>query len=340
MKAALFKGIKNIQAGEVERPALQNPTDAIVRVVRACVCGSDLWFYRGIEPKEHGSQCGHEGIGVVEQVGGAVTDFAPGDFVIIPFGLGCGTCANCRAGHYTNCTTVKFYGTGQAEYARIDHANGSLYKIPAGDYNEDQLQSLLTISDVMGTGYHAAVMAGVKKGDAVAVVGDGAVGLCAVIAANMLGAEKIVLMSRHEDRQKLGREFGATDIVPERGEEGVANAKALTVEGVGFDSVLECVGNDPAMQMAFRMARAGAMVGTVGVPHGITVPFQQLFFTTVGVHGGPAPTRLCTNSAQRRAKRRNQPGQSFHLQYRSRSRSGSLRKNGQARGNQIVSQSE
>lgn len=291
MKAAIYRGVKNIQLEEIDKPVLEKDSDAIVRIVRACVCGSDLWFYRGDDDKEIGSQCGHEGIGVVEEVGDAVSDFAPGDFVIIPFGLGCGKCANCRTGHQTNCTTLKFYGTGQSEYARIENANGSLFKIPAGNYNESQLKSILTVSDVMGTGYHAAIMAQVKRGDTVAVVGDGAVGLCAVIAAKMLGAKRIILMSRHEDRSQLGKEFGATDIVPERGEEGEAKVRALTEDGVGVDAVLECVGSNASMQTAFRIARAGAIVGTVGVPHEIEVPFQQIFFSTVGVHGGPAPTR-------------------------------------------------
>ena len=291
MKAAIFTKPGQIDVAELDKPELQTPTDAIVRIVRTCVCGSDLWFYRGADAKPAGEQCGHEGIGVIEAVGEDVTNLAPGDFVIIPFGLGCGVCANCRADRQTNCVRLAFYGSGQAEYARIVNAPGSLYKIPAGQYSDEQLASLLTISDVMGTGYHAAAMARVKPGDVVAVVGDGAVGLCGVIAAKMLGAARIVLMSRHADRQTLGREFGATDIVPERDAEGVANAKSITDEGVGFDAVLECVGSNQSVQTALQLARPGAMVGTVGVPHDVEIPFQQMFFGSVGIQGGPAPTR-------------------------------------------------
>ncbi len=291
MKAAIYRGAKQITVEERDKPVIQAPTDAVIRVVRACVCGSDLWFYRGIEERPAGSQVGHEGIGVVEEVGDGVKNFRPGDFVIVPFGLSDGTCANCRAGRQTNCLHGTWYGTGQSEYSYVPLADGSLYKIPEGNYTDDQLKSLLTLSDVMGTGYHAAKMAQVKPGQTVAVVGDGAVGLCAVISAKLLGAKRIVLMSRHEDRQALGREFGATDIVAERGPEGEAKVRALTEEGVGVDAVMECVGNDAAMQTAFNIARPGAIVGTVGVPHDIHVPFDKIFFATVGVHGGPAPTR-------------------------------------------------
>lgn len=292
MKSTVFKKPGEMAVEERDKPTVKNPTDAVVRIVRTCVCRSDLWWYRGIDEGRIAAdmQVGHEGIGVVEDVGADVTDFKPGDFVIIPFGLSCGECANCKAGRFTNCVRGAWLQTGQSEYAYVPNANGSLDKIPAGDYTEDQLASLLTLSDVMGTGYHAAVSARVKEGDTVAVVGDGAVGLCAVIAAKMLGAKKIVAMSRHEDRQKLAREFGATDIVAERGEEGVAKAKALTEEGIGFDAVLECVGSDQSMQTATQLARPGAMVGTVGVPHDVQIPFQQLFFGSVGVQGGPAPS--------------------------------------------------
>lgn len=293
MKAAIFKKPGVIAVEERNKPTIENPGDAVVRIVRTCVCGSDLWWYRGIDSERMAadSQIGHEGIGVVDAVGTEVTAFMPGDFVIIPFGLSCGTCANCRAGRQTNCTQGTWLGNSQSEYAYVPLANGSLTKIPDGTYTEEQLASLLTLSDVMGTGYHAAVSAGVKPGDAVAVVGDGAVGLCGVIAAKMLGAKRIVAMSRHADRQALAREFGATDIVAERGDEGVAKAKELTEEGVGFDAVLECVGSDLSMQTAIKLARPGAMVGTVGVPHDVNIPFPQIFFGSVGIHGGPAPSR-------------------------------------------------
>lgn len=289
MKAAIFKAQGVVVCEEVEKPTIEHSTDAIVRVVRACVCGSDLWWYRdgGKEP----GQVGHEGIGVIETVGDDVKDFKPGDFVVIPFRLGDGTCVNCRKENRANCAHASGYGTGQAQFARVEWADGSLYKIPAGSYSDEQLASLLTLSDVMGTGYHAAISAEVKAGDTVAVIGDGAVGLCAVIAAKMLGAEKIILMSRHEDRQALGREFGATDIVAERGEKGIAQTNALTTEQQGVDAVLECVGTNDALQTAFAIAAPGAMIGTVGLPHDVEVPFLDIFFRNVGIHGGPAPTR-------------------------------------------------
>ena len=291
MKAAIFKQPGLVVCENIDKPTIQQPTDAIIRVVRTCVCGSDLWFYRGISEMPSGSQVGHEGIGVVDQVGEDVKNFKPGDFVIIPFGLSDGTCANCRAGRQTNCLHGDWYHTGQSEYSYVPLADGSLYKIPDGNYSDEQLASILTVSDVMGTGYHAAVMARVKPGDTVAVVGDGAVGLCGVIAAKMLGAKRIILMSRHDDRQALGCEFGATDVIPERGEAGEENVKVLTDEGVGVDAVLECVGSDASMQTAINIARPGATVGTVGIPHNVTIPFEKIFFSTVGIHGGPAPTR-------------------------------------------------
>lgn len=257
------------------------------RACAAATCG----FTAASAKCRAGSQVGHEGIGVVDQVGENVKNFKPGDFVIIPFGLSDGTCANCRAGRQTNCLHGDWYHTGQSEYSYVPLADGSLYKIPDGNYSDEQLASILTVSDVMGTGYHAAVMARVKPGDIVAVVGDGAVGLCGVIASKMLGAKRIILMSRHDDRQALGREFGATDVIPERGEAGEENVKALTDEGVGVDAVLECVGSDASMQTAINIARPGATVGTVGIPHNVTIPFEKIFFGTVGIHGGPAPTR-------------------------------------------------
>ena len=293
MKAVIFKAPNEMVVEERDKPTVKQPSDAIVRIVRTCVCGSDLWWYRGIDEERMApdSQVGHEGIGVVEEVGDEVTDFKKGDFVIIPFGLSCGKCANCRAGRFTNCLHSAWLSSGQSEYAYVPLANGSLTKIPDGDYTDEQLASLLTISDVMGTGYHAAVSARVKEGDTVAVVGDGAVGLCGVISAKMLGAIRIVIMSRYKDRQKLAIEFGATDIVAERSEEGVRKARELTEEGVGFDAVLECVGSNMSMLTAIQLARPGATVGTVGVPHDVNIPFTQVFFGSVGIHGGPAPTR-------------------------------------------------
>lgn len=290
MKAAIFKEKGSVVCEDREKPTINEPTDAVIRVVRSCVCGSDLWYYRGISEANEG-QVGHEAIGVVEQIGSDVKNVSVGDFVIVPFGLSEGTCANCKLGRQTNCVQRQWLTTGQSEYAYVPHADGSLYVIPKGDYSDAQLASLLTLSDVMGTGYHAAVSAEVKPNDTVAVIGDGAVGLCAVIAAKLLGATRIIMMSRHESRQKLAKEFGATDIIAERGDEGIAKVKALTEEGVGVDAVLECVGTNEAMQTALAIARPGAMVGTVGVPHDVQISFEQIFFNNVGVHGGPAPSR-------------------------------------------------
>lgn len=295
MKAAIFRGPGNIAVEERPVPAIQQPGDAIVRIVRACVCGSDLWFYRGISDLPHGG-VGHEFIGVVHEVGADVSHVKVGDFVIAPFAYSDGTCPNCQAGFQTACVDVGFFGQGgdgdggQAEYVRVPLADGTLYPIPNGDYPDEVLASLLTLSDVMGTGYHAAVSAGVKAGDTVAVVGDGAVGLCGVLSAKMLGASRIIIMSRHADRQALAREFGATDIVEERGEEALARIMDLT-DGIGVDAVLECVGTNESNETCFAIARAGAIVGRVGVPHGVEIPVEGTFFRNVGMRGGPAPVR-------------------------------------------------
>lgn len=295
MKAAIFRGPGVIAVEERPIPAIQEPGDAIVRIVRSCVCGSDLWFYRGISDLPHGG-VGHEFIGVVHEVGRSVSHVGVGDFVIAPFAYSDGTCPNCTAGFHTACVDVGFFGQGgdgdggQAEYVRVPLADGTLYPVPEGDYSDDVLASLLTLSDVMGTGYHAAVSAGVKPGDTVAVVGDGAVGLCGVLSAKMLGASRIIAMSRHADRQALAREFGATDIVEERGEAALARIMELT-DGVGVDAVLECVGTNESNETCFAIARAGAIVGRVGVPHGVEIPVEGTFFRNVGMRGGPAPAR-------------------------------------------------
>ena len=290
MKSAVFKKAGVVVVEERDKPTIVNPTDAIIRVVRSCVCGSDLWGYRGINEMPEG-QVGHEAIGVVDETGDGVKSFHAGDFVIVPFGLSDGTCANCRSGHTTNCVHASWLSTGQSEYAYVPQAEGSLYALPKGEYTEEQLASFLTLSDVMGTGYHAAVCAEVEPGDTVAVVGDGAVGLCGVIAAKMLGAKRIIMLSRHEPRQNLAKEFGATDIVEERGDAAIAKVKALTEEGVGVDAVLECVGTSESLNTALAVARPGAMVGNVGMPHGVAVPAVQIFMANVGIHGGVAPTR-------------------------------------------------
>lgn len=297
MKAAIFRGKGNIVVEERSTPTIQEPTDAIVRVVLACVCGSDLWFYRGISSHSVGS-VGHELIGVVEEIGPEVKDIKKGDFVISPFATSDGVCPHCRAGFQTACVHVGFLGStgadgdgGQAEYTRIPYADGTLFAVPKGDYPDEMLASFLTLSDVMGTGYHAAVSAGVKQGDTVAVVGDGAVGLCGVISAKMLGANRIIVLgSTHENRQKLAREWGATDFISVRGEDAVRELMSLT-NSVGADAVLECVGSAQAYDTSFAVARPGAIVGRVGVPHGAYIDTEGTFYRNVGMRGGPAPVR-------------------------------------------------
>ena len=292
MKAAIFKKPGVIAVEDIDKPTIQNPTDAVVRVVRACVCGSDLWWYRGIESQAADSQVGHEAIGVVDQIGDGVTAAKVGDLVIIPFGLGCGECPNCKKGLQTACVKQAFLGTGQSEYAYVPNAQGSLVVVPEGDYTDEQLASFLTISDVLGTGYHAMVSAEVKAGDTVAVVGDGAVGLSAVLSAKMLGAARIIVLgSTHESRHKLARKWGATDIITVRGDAAVAELQKLT-DGIGADAVLECVGSKDAVNTAFAITRGGGIVGRVGLPQkDVALDVIGTFFRNVGMRGGPAPTK-------------------------------------------------
>lgn len=295
MKAAIFQGPWEIEVGERPDPTIKEPTDAVVRVVLACVCGSDLWYYRGETDFPVGSPIGHEFIGIVEHVGNEVRHVAKGDFVVSPFAYSDGTCPNCQVGITTACVHGGFFPAGngdggQGEFVRVPLADGTLVKVPAANYSDEIMKSLLTLSDVMGTGHHAAVSAEVQKGDTVAVVGDGAVGLCAVLAAKRLGATRILALSRNPARQQLAREFGATDIVEERGEAAVEAVKYLT-GGIGVDATLECVGTNEAMQTALAIARPGSMVGYVGVPHGVEMPVPTLFYRNIGAHGGPAPAR-------------------------------------------------
>jgi threonine dehydrogenase-like Zn-dependent dehydrogenase len=289
MRATTLHGTKDIRFTEVPDPVLQAPTDAIIKVVASCICGSDLWNYRGENKIKPGMTIGHECLGVVEEVGSAVTSFRPGDLVIVPFVHCDNTCPHCRAGVQSACVNAGFTVSGQAEYARVNQAEGSLVKIE-GEPAPEMMSSLLALTDVMATGWHAAVASGVRKGGTAVVVGDGAVGLCGVIAASVMGAEKVVAMSRHADRQKLALEFGATHIVETRGEEGEEQVLDLT-DGVGADAVLECVGTDQAMRTAFAVARPGSTVGFVGVPHGVQLPVQQMFRKNVGLAGGMAPVR-------------------------------------------------
>jgi threonine dehydrogenase-like Zn-dependent dehydrogenase len=285
----------DVRIEDVPDPALLDPTDALVRVTRACICGSDLWPYWSMERGETGQSMGHEAVGVVEDVGGEVRAVKRGDVVVMPFAYSDGTCEFCHEGLHTACVHVGFFGNNgfngaQAEALRVPFADGTLFPLPVGE-DDALMPSLLTLSDVMGTGHHAAVVAGVKPGDSVAVVGDGAVGLCGVIAAKRLGAEQIVIMGRHEDRIALARDFGATDVVSERGEAAVERVRELT-GGFGVHAVLEAVGTEQSAQTAVAIARPGGAVGRVGVPHYDSIPLAQpLFYKNVTVGGGPAPVR-------------------------------------------------
>ncbi|MFD0168784.1 zinc-dependent alcohol dehydrogenase family protein [Streptomyces decoyicus] len=289
MRGAVIHAPGDVRFESLEDPKILHPTDVIVRTAVTCVCGSDLWPYRGLEPIGDPHPMGHEYVGVVEEVGNEVTSVKPGQFVVGSFATSDNTCANCRNGWQSNCLHREFMSTCQAEYVRIPHAQGTLVATDEHPAAES-LPGLLTVSDVMGTGWYAALAAEVKPGSTAVVVGDGAVGLCGVIAARELGAERIIAMSRHEPRQKLALEFGATDIIAERGEDGIALVKELT-DGIGADAVLECVGTAQAMQQALHSARPGGNVGFVGVPHDVASDWQELFFSHVGLRGGPAPVR-------------------------------------------------
>jgi threonine dehydrogenase-like Zn-dependent dehydrogenase len=289
VKATTIHAPFDVRLAEVDTPTILAPTDAIVRITAACICGSDLWPYRGANDITAGSPIGHEVVGIVEEVGGDVRSFAPGDFVIAPFCHCDNTCPVCRKGMQAGCQNLGITTGGQGEYARVTQADGSLVKTPEIP-DAALVPALLTLSDVMATGWHAAVAARVEPGTSVAVVGDGAVGLCGVLAAATMGAERIIAMSRHEPRQAVARSFGATDVVPERGKEGAEAVLELT-GGIGADAVLECVGTNDSMRMALRAARPGAMVGMVGVPHGVELPVNAMFGRNVGVAGGMAPVR-------------------------------------------------
>ncbi|MGW4436195.1 zinc-dependent alcohol dehydrogenase family protein [Streptomyces sp. NPDC004596] len=289
MRGAVIHAPGDVRFETLDDPKILQPTDAVIRTAVTCVCGSDLWPWRGLDATDEAHPMGHEYVGFVEEVGSGVTAVRPGQFVVGSFATSDNTCANCRNGFQSNCLNREFMSTCQAEYVRIPNAQGTLVatdEVPG----EEFWPGLLAVSDVMGTGWWAAEAAEVRPGSTAVVVGDGAVGLCAVIAAKEMGAGRIIAMSRHESRQKLAREFGATDIVTERGDEGVARIKEMT-GGIGADSVLECVGTAQAMQQALRSARPGGSVGFVGVPHEVAVDGQELFFSHVGLRGGPAPVR-------------------------------------------------
>ena len=300
MRATLIHAPRDIRVEDVPDPVVQGAGDALVRVVAACVCGSDLWPYRGVVPTDEPHRIGHEFVGVVEDLGSEVSTVKVGDFVIAPFALSDGTCVHCRNGVHTSCANGAWWGGEDAEGRPIDAGQGAAVRVPMADGtlvatpdlpDDSMVASLLTLSDVMGTGHHAALSAGVGKGSTVVVVGDGAVGLCGVLAASRLGAERIIAMSRHADRQQLARHFGATDVVAERGDEGVAKVEEL-LGGIGADAVLECVGTKESMQQAIDAARPGGRVGYVGVPAGgAELPIRQLFGSNVSVGGGVAPVR-------------------------------------------------
>lgn len=290
MRGVVMHAPGDVRVEDREDPTILEPTDAVVRLTATCICGSDLWPYRGAEPVDH-QVMGHEYVGVVEQVGDAVREIRVGDFVVGSFWASDNTCEICRSGYQAYCVHRVLMGTigTQAEKVRVPLADGTLVATP-GQPDADLVPSLLAASDVLGTGWFAAVAAEAGPGKTVAVVGDGAVGLLGVLAAKQLGAERIIAMSRHADRQALARRFGATDVVEERGEAGVAAIKALT-GGLGAHSVIEAVGTQESMMQAIHLARPGGHVGFVGVSHDVSLPGEDMFMAGIHLHGGPAPVR-------------------------------------------------
>jgi threonine dehydrogenase-like Zn-dependent dehydrogenase len=289
MKATILYAPRDVRFEERPDPTILKPTDAIIRLSATCVCGSDLWPYRGAQPVEKPTPMGHEYCGIVEEVGRDVKNVKKGQFVIGSFVASDDTCAICHHGYQSRCVQGEFMSGAQAPLLRVPLADGTL--VPTSEIpSADMLPDLLAVSDVLGTGWFAADAANVGPGSTVVVVGDGAVGLLGVLSAKQMGAERIIAMSRHATRQKLALEFGATDIVTERDDEGVARVRDLT-NGLGADSVLECVGTQQAMQQAIKSTRAGGYVGFVGVPHGVALDGRQLFMSAIHLHGGPAPVR-------------------------------------------------
>ncbi len=289
MLATVLHGPRDVRYEHVDEPKILKPTDAIIKLSATCICGSDLWPYRGLQPMNGPARMGHEYCGVVVEVGSEVKTVKPGQFVVGSFCLSDNTCPHCSYGFQSSCVQREFMSGAQAPYARIPLADGTL--VPTATMpSDDLIPSLLAVSDVLGTGWYAADAARVQPGSTVVVVGDGAVGLMGVLAARQMGAGRIIAMSRHKQRQELALEYGATDIVTERGDAGVAQIRALTKD-VGADSVLECVGTQESMQQAIRSARPGSMIGYVGVPHGVELDGQSLFFSQIGMLGGPAPVR-------------------------------------------------
>src|SRR5689334_2423747 len=290
MKGTVLYGPRDIRFEHRDDPKIVEPTDAILRLAATCVCGSDLWPYRGLQPIDGPTAMGHEYCGVVEEAVSAVKSVKRGQLVVGTFVTWAITCSQCQYGYESSCMHREFMLRAQAPFLRVPHADGTLVPTPGGVPSQDLVPSLLTASDVFGTGWFAADAANVKPGGTVVVVGDGAVGILGVLSAKQMGAGRIIAMSRHQRRQKLAREFGATDIVTERGDEGIARIKELT-KGIGADSVLECVGTQESMMQAIQATRPGGYVSYVGVPHGVELDGQGLFFSHVHLHGGPAPVR-------------------------------------------------
>ena len=289
MKATVLYGPRDIRVETLDDPRILQPTDAILRLAASCVCGSDLWPYRGAQPVEQPTPMGHEYCGIVEEVGSAVKKVKKGQFVVGSFATSDNTCPHCQHGYQSSCVNREFMLGAQAPLLRVSNADGTLVATKERP-SAELIPSLLAVSDVLGTGWFAADAANVKPGATVAVVGDGAVGLLGILSAKQMGAERIIAMSRHEKRQQLAREFGATDIVTERGKEGAAKIRELT-RGVGADSVLECVGTQESMWQAIAATRPGGHTSYVGVPHGVSLDGAPLFFSHVHLHGGPAPVR-------------------------------------------------
>jgi threonine dehydrogenase-like Zn-dependent dehydrogenase len=314
MQGTMIYGPRDVRFEARPDPKIVEPTDAILRISAACVCGSDLWPYRGVAPITQPTPMGHEYVGIVEQVGSQVTQILPGQFVVGSFWASDNTCPICQAGYQSRCVHAQPIGAegAQAEWLRVPLADGTLVATPDLP-PADLIPSLLAASDVLGTGWFGAVAAEAGPGKTVVVVGDGAVGLLAVLAAKQLGAERIIAMSRHESRQKLAREFGATDIVTERGDEGVAKIKELT-GGLGAHSTVEAVGTQESMLQAIRSTRPGGHVGYVGVFHGEQLPSDELFFAEIHLFGGPAPVRrFLPDLIDRIWTRQIDPGQVFDL---------------------------
>jgi threonine dehydrogenase-like Zn-dependent dehydrogenase len=312
MKGTMLYGPRDVRCEEVAEPKILKPTDAVIRLSATCICGSDLWPFRGLNPVNAPMAMGHEYCGVVEEVGGAVTTVRPGQFVVGSFCISDNTCPHCRFGFQSSCEQREFMSGAQAPLARVPLADGTLVATPEMPA-DDLIPSFLAVSDVLGTGWYAADAARVQPGSTVVVVGDGAVGLMGVLAAKQMDASRIIAMSRHKTRQDLALEYGATDIVSERGEAGISRIKELT-KGVGADSVLECVGTKESMMQALQCARPGAMIGYVGVPHGVELDGAQLFYSQRGLMGGPAPVRrFLPHLMDLVSERKINPGKVFDL---------------------------